>query len=385
MWFRLSTAVVLVLLVADAATGATITVRKDGTGDYMVIQAALNVAAAGDTIMIGPGQYTEMTTTRLPGWGWDIETCGRVWAPGLTIIGAGSELTIIGPTTYNANLSTFTPQCLVYSSGGGEFSLQDLTVRNCYAGVGVVGTIYMDRCKSDHNETGVFLEAANGGWIKNSQFVCVSPPWYPTGISTHGSGSGLVVEDCEFDSTVYLRTDGFLIVGCTFQGGRGIIETDGSSGGIIRDCEVRNTGISAIHLYTEGDDIRIEDSTLASSNVAISTSAPVSVTVEHSSLTGGATAVIDAYNANSITIHNSDLHRGTGPVILCSRPAAWGAVIYDLTNNYWGTTSATDIQAWIIDSNDDANIAATVLYSPFSGESLPTESTTWGDLKALFR
>jgi hypothetical protein len=148
---------------------------------------------------------------------------------------------------------------------------------------------------------------------------------------------------------------------------------------------VRNTGISAVHLYTEGDDIRIEDSTLASSNVAISTSAPVSVTVEHSSLTGGATAVIDAYNANSITIHNSDLHRGTGPVILCSRPAAWGAVIYDLTNNYWGTTSATDIQAWIIDSNDDANIAATVLYSPFSGESLPTESTTWGDLKALFR
>jgi hypothetical protein len=376
---------VITLLLANVATGATITVRKDGSGDYMVIQAALDVATAGDTIMIGPGQYTEMTTTRLPGWGWDIEVCGRALAPSLTVIGAGSDLTIIGPTTYNANLSTFTPQCLVYSSGGGEFSLQDLTVRNCYAGVGVVGTIYMDRCKSDHNETGVFLEAANGGWIKNSQFVCASPPWNPTGISTSGSGSGLVVENCEFDSNVYFRTNGFLVVGCTIQDGRGIIETDGSSGGIIRDCEVRSAAISAVVMFTEGDDIRIEDSALASSDRAIFTYNPVSATVAHSSLTGGATAVIDAHNAESISIHNSDLHRGTGPVILCSRPAAWGAVIHDLTNNYWGTTSAADIQAWIVDSNDDANIAATVLYSPFSGESLPNESTTWGDLKALFR
>ena len=96
-------------------------------------------------------------------------------------------------------------------------------------------------------------------------------------------------------------------------------------------------------------------------------------------------AVIEALNADAITIHGSDLHKGSGAVITCIRPAAWGAVIHDLTNNYWGTTSAADIQAWIIDSNDDANIAATVLYSPFSGEALPTESTTWGELKALWR
>jgi hypothetical protein len=54
-------------------------------------------------------------------------------------------------------------------------------------------------------------------------------------------------------------------------------------------------------------------------------------------------------------------------------------------NNYWGTTDETELQSWIIDSNDDASICATVLYSPFAGQSVPTENLTWGDVKALYR
>ncbi|MDP2322419.1 MAG: hypothetical protein Q8N51_00120 [Gammaproteobacteria bacterium] len=68
-----------------------------------------------------------------------------------------------------------------------------------------------------------------------------------------------------------------------------------------------------------------------------------------------------------------------------TRLAALGAVTYDLRNNFWGTTSETDIQSWIIDSSDDPNIHATVLYSPFAGQSVPIESTKWGNLKALWR
>ncbi len=96
-------------------------------------------------------------------------------------------------------------------------------------------------------------------------------------------------------------------------------------------------------------------------------------------------AVIEALNADAITIHGSDLHKGSGAVITCIRPAAWGAVIHDLTNNYWGTTSEADIRSWIVDHTDNPSIGATVLYTPFAGQSVPTETTTWGDLKALFR
>src|SRR6185369_17485454 len=41
------------------ATGATLTVRKDGTGNYTTIQSAVNAMAARDTCLVGPGAYAE--------------------------------------------------------------------------------------------------------------------------------------------------------------------------------------------------------------------------------------------------------------------------------------------------------------------------------------
>jgi hypothetical protein len=49
---------VLSLLVVGAAEGAVITVRADGTGDYPTIQAAINAAFNGDTVLVADGTYT---------------------------------------------------------------------------------------------------------------------------------------------------------------------------------------------------------------------------------------------------------------------------------------------------------------------------------------
>ena len=57
----------------------------------------------------------------------------------------------------------------------------------------------------------------------------------------------------------------------------------------------------------------------------------------------------------------------------------------DFTNNYWGTTNSAVIDAMIQDVNDDPDIHCTVNYSPFAQMAVPTESTSWGDLKAMFR
>jgi hypothetical protein len=56
-----------------------------------------------------------------------------------------------------------------------------------------------------------------------------------------------------------------------------------------------------------------------------------------------------------------------------------------MSDNYWGTTDEVTIQSWIIDHSDNPQIGGTVLYSPFAGQSVPAESTTWSDLKVLFR
>src|SRR6056297_2632943 len=56
------------MVLASLAPAATWTVERDGTGDFTVIQEAVDVAADGDTIRIGPGRYDEKTLFVTPGW-----------------------------------------------------------------------------------------------------------------------------------------------------------------------------------------------------------------------------------------------------------------------------------------------------------------------------
>jgi hypothetical protein len=52
----------VLVVVPGLGHGATIRVRKDGTGNYSTIQAAVNAMAARDTVIVGPGDYQERIT-----------------------------------------------------------------------------------------------------------------------------------------------------------------------------------------------------------------------------------------------------------------------------------------------------------------------------------
>ena len=131
----------------------------------------------------------------------------------------------------------------------------------------------------------------------------------------------------------------------------------------------------------------IEDSVLRRdyATLVIDQSAPGSrFVVENSRLEGGLHGVLySGDGAGACEIHNCDLVKGSGPMVECAFSTT--QVTHDLSNNYWGTTSESDIQGWIYDHTDNPGRGATVIYSPFAGQSVPTESTSWGDLKALFR
>jgi pectin methylesterase-like acyl-CoA thioesterase len=61
MRYRLSLLTIMALMPC-LIFAATLSVKQDGSGDYTVIQAALDAASLGDTVLVHPGRYFENLT-----------------------------------------------------------------------------------------------------------------------------------------------------------------------------------------------------------------------------------------------------------------------------------------------------------------------------------
>lgn len=381
-------ATLLVLATApQLATAATITVRKDGTGDYMVLQQALDVAASGDTVMVGPGEYTESSMVRLGANGFDQEVFGRIAAANVTLIGAGVGVTIIGPAVYSGNPGGLTPVCIAMDAGSGWLSISEVTLRHCYVGLHVEGTLHADHCEMIDNDLGiVWGNVGSGGWIKDTTISASAPPGVGAAIDFGGlpQGSDITIENC------------YLGWPSTVRG--------------VQDVLFRNCDLGGVDLYS-GARIRIENCTANSPHsfvgvalganaycvivnsslrdswaaLAIDSSAPGSTfIVDNCRLEGGIHGVFYSRSgAGPSQIRNCDLVKGSGPMVECAFSTT--QVTHDLSGNWWGTINEAEIQAWIYDRADNPGRGGLVIYSPFAGQSVPTEATSWGDLKALFR
>lgn len=379
--------VLVVLLVAGLASGSTITVRKDGTGDFTVIQQALNVAVAGDTILIGPGEYLDRTWIRFPAWSHDIESYANVTVDNLTIIGAGSGQTLIGPATYvNASSS---PIVMTYV-GGSDFRLEGVCLRNSSCGLYMSGRLFLDQCMLFNNGTNLaWFAVGNGGWIRDSQFDVVTP-LYPESIRimNYGGAADIMVEDCTVQHSMTLvdGVNGVEFRGCTLANSMSTVHVYGGARVHISASTVTSSLKNAVSLTSgNGSVCVIDDSEISGGQAALASLwTDCRFEVTHSRLTGGSYAVMyteDSAGASVIT--GCDLVKGGGIVFRALYSSV--PVTHDFRNNYWGTSSAADIQSWIIDHNDNPSLGATVLYTPFAGQSVPSETTTWGDLKALYR
>ncbi len=379
----------LAMLVAACADGATITVRKDGAGDYSIIQQALDAAAAGDTILIGPGEYLEHSAVRFPAWSHDIESYANVTVDDLTIIGAGSDLTFIGPTTYSGDPVTSSPKAITYLEGG-EIRLQDLCLRNCRTGAFVHGRLFIDHSALFDNYINVWWEAVgSGGWIRDSQFDVVTPN-YPISIDIINSGGAgnIAIADCTVNHSEVLidGIGGAAFRDCTFSNYVGALEIYGTAIVSLSRCVMRDISIIGIVMAMgTGAVCNLEDCTVLGGQRALAQDqVGGAFHITNSRLEGGyvATVTLNGWSA-ACSIHNSDLIKGSGLAVRCDESTP--RVNHDFRNNYWGTADEATIQSWITDHSDDAAIGATILYSPFAGQSVPAESTSWGSLKALWR
>ena len=398
---RLYLALWIILIGANVARGYTWHVAQDGTGDFAVIQAAVDVAQDGDTIVIGPGHYTEYTL--VPGYG-SPPTGGRVnvmldGTKSLTFIGAGQADTIIGPLEYvppggqrsyygflcqtgNAAIRVENLQVVNHNYRGMFFSniphveLHNVLVEMCHFGVHLFYVNYaaVESCRfqnSPHELASEYaiLSRAHTVVIRNT----VTDNYW-TGFTFSVASTDVLVDSCQINDA---------IVGVQFsQGASGVVQNSYLSGHQNYAISARDAGTVVIRNNV------IEDN----HGAGIGFHGAQSYTVHDNIVQRcGVCVFIGKWNTSQHVYGNHFLRYPEaedgffGYYIRTATYYPFGPYYFDFTNNYWGTTDSGEVSTWIYDGNDNPEVWMYVVFEPMADGPVPVQQQTWTEIKGLFR
>lgn len=376
--------ILLSLIVATTAIGAAnaavLRVEQDGTGGYLKIQDAVNVAASGDTIMIGPGRYDDLQPR-----GVNNVVCVAYWEDNrnLTFIGESADEVIIGPATYAP--SGTGPQG-IHQHEPADVVVRSMSFTNLRAAVVVGrGTVLIDGVRFDTGESGLAVQVADTCVVRNSSFT--DYPAVPgdngQAIIFNGAEFAEIVE-CEFiDSYVYFgSTRNGILRDCISSHDK--FAGYASSGGLIQGC----VASGYVFVYNR-DPMRIEGNTLTSPSFNLRVDRQETRVIVERNIITSPTSVGNfqiADNTGSFAARENDIRAGAGYAVLVFSGGVQGAVRHlDMGDNYWFENSnAAALDSLIYDANDDSTVLAVVDYEPIRTESVPVKKRSLGGLKALF-
>ncbi len=375
------------------ASAETIHVEKDGSGDFTVIQAAVDAASDGDIIMIGPGRFDDYETD--PQWG-DF----RVWVrddKSLTFQGAGPEETIIGPSEYPGDFRGWG----IYSSSsmmtiqikGIRFenldrlavglNSQDAVVENCkffncYAPLEFLGTNSVIISGCQFNDSMEPVTRAIFCRTQSVRIFDVEILGCRLGIMCDGGTNDIGVSNCVIDG------EGVGRIGVYFD----------NCGGSISGCEFKNLVVEGFEV-TAGKDIVISDSTFEnipgtenSLGRALGLYGGDSFVLVGNEFSSSETCVFLSSPFDQFSAHGNHFFRdegNNGYFIKTNDSWTHWEEHWDFSNNYWGTTDIEEISQWIFDGNDSNETTMFVDFLPLADGPVATEKTTLDDLKALYR
>ena len=373
----------VVFAITTVASAATLRVRRDGSGDYSTIQPALDAAAAADTIDIGPGEFTEFEVVQPGYWDWDVEIYGYVTVDNLTIIGAGVDQTIIGPTQVDFDWAHDSPEGF-WAGLQSTLAVKDLTIRNCLTAIyGPHSYVSVSGVKFEMVSSGLFDWAVAADVI---DCIAIGIDANEYGVITAGSGvcDHLAIRDCSFQSCrISLNiVEDYSIENCDFANGALAISSSFSSGTIAR-CTISNTAITAV-VFNNISSASIQSMSITDCQFGIGVAAGSTLLGDRISVSGTTSSAVFFSMPGEVRIHNSEFLPTSGRVIDCTSTSDPPLQHHDFSHNYWGVTDSTAIAALIWDHNDDPRINEIVNFMPFEGESTPTQETSWGAVKSLF-
>lgn len=383
---KIATLVTLALMgISSSAISATWRVELDGSGDFTVIQDAVEAAAAGDTIQIGPGRFDTFRPFSAPAWTED--TIVGITKDNLTFIGSGSEVTFIGT---DAPYSPYwdDPKCFC-SIDGYDGTIKDLTIENVetgiywYRGHLEVVNCYFRGEGNTYNAMGAWCDG--GMLIENCDFSLGGPLSH--GISTWFPAANSVVRNCRFwgggNGFGCGGSTGDILESCTFSSLRTGITFDSGSSGLIRDCQFQIFDRYAI-AATYNSDIQLNDCYIDGATQGIQVGGGSSLTGSSNVIANTSEEGFWIWNESIVTLHESHILPSSGLAVRCMGHFS-NSIIQDFSYNFWGTTDLEYLGSLIEDGNDDPSIQTIVNFLPIADGPVSTENMTLDGVKALYR
>lgn len=361
------------------ASARTWHVVKDGSGDFTAIQPAINAAASGDVIEIGPGRYIENAPFSPQPGGWIESTYVGVTKENLTIRGTDRDAVIIGPTA--PSFTTYGPKGIATLTAVQRLRIENLTVENVHDGMylGPDDLVVVTGCLLRGCDIGIVGVDDVHPLIEQCEFVRCRE-----GLILWTARDGLV-RDCTFtDGSVgvtYLSSTNGLVSECRFQGGIGGTK-HAESTGRVEGCIFSNRSNYAI-LATDNASIDATGNSCSGGSVGLWADFGGHIAGSGNLITGSTYAAVRFRVSSTCDLHFNDILPAAGYAVRAESYLR-EPFLLDLTNNYWGVETASEISALILDQNDDPTVNAVVDFEPFSIHSVPTTEQSFGELKARF-
>jgi len=379
----LALALALVLSAATTVGATTWHVAQDGSGDFEIIQDAVDAAEPGDTIHIHAGRYLNVTDD------WDLYGDGTILLDvhvvitkdNLTLQGDGPDITMIGPESIPPGADPNYVGISVCYNEATTLTIRDLAVEGVRYGVnGASPFLSVAGCR--------FGEVGNGVWLQDAdgQAVVSRCSFLNCGSGVHGihDSDNIEVNRCIFENcslaTVFVGNEGVVVDGCEFVGGLGAIDLQQESSGIVSDCTFRDVLVVGVSTSLGGI-VDIRRCVFDGGNQAISITGFGGSHVEECTFSSQFFTAASYSSNDANVLFDCNIYNGGQWSVYCE---ASGDCYLDMRGNYWGTDDEAQIQAWIYDANDDSNLNCTVDYIPFSSV-VSIEQKSWSEVKGLFR